>query len=270
MILKSYKKNGFILKKKVLTKKEINSILQMISFNLNRFKKKTNTAAHPKSWKEKKFTKKIMNFRKKYSKFFSYYYDLVQTNIILKSITSKKNIINNVAKLLKIKLSSVSHSNVMLRMDGPNDNKNTYGWHQERSYYKMNSKSGGIFVWIAMVDMTKDIGPLEICIGSHKNGFIKPKNKKNSKGSLQKIVPDAKVKKYKNKVISVKMKAGDAIFSNMNTFHKSGKNISDIFRLSLISRFHDSYSDDFNSYSDPGNYNYHPYNNLKLKKLGII
>lgn len=270
MNLENFRKNGFILKKNILNNQEINSLLRMAAYNLNRFKKKTNTDANLHSWKDIKFTKKIMNFRKKFPKIFSYYYDLVQTNIILKSITSKKNIINNVANLMEINHSSVSHSNVMIRMDGPNDDKNTYGWHQERSYYNMNGKTGGIFVWIALVDMTKNLGPLEICIGSHKKGFIKSKNKKKFKGSLQKIVPASEIKKYKNKILSVKMKAGDAIFCNMNTFHKSGSNISDVFRLSLISRFHDSYSDDFNSYSDPGNYNFHPYNNLKLKKLGVL
>ena len=211
-----------------------------------------------------------MGFRKKYPKLFSYYYDLIQTNITLKKITTKEIILKNVSKLMKIDINSVSHSNAMIRLDGPSDDKNTYDWHQERSYYKMNSKSGGIFVWIALVDMVQEVGPLEICTGSHKSGFIKPKVSKKKNGSLQNIVSTFYLNKYKKKVKSIKMNAGDAIFCNMNTFHKSGKNISGLFRMSFISRFHDSHADDFNSYSDPGNYNYHPYNNLKLKRLGII
>jgi ectoine hydroxylase-related dioxygenase (phytanoyl-CoA dioxygenase family) len=270
MSLKKFNKNGFIIKKNVLSKKDINLLVKMISFNLNRFKKKTLTNVNILSWKNKTFTRKIMFFRKQYPKLFSYYYDLIQTNVTLKKITSKEIILKNVAKLMKIDINSVSHSNSMIRLDGPSDDKNIYGWHQERSYYKMNNRSGGIFVWIALVDMTKEIGPLEVCSGSHKSGFIKPNVKRKKNGSLQNILPAFYLNKYKKSVKSIRIKAGDAIFCNMNTFHKSGKNISGLFRMSFISRFHDSHSDDFNSYSDPGNYNYHPYNNLKLKKLGII
>ena len=60
-------------------------------------------------------------------------------------------------------------------------------------------------------------------------------------------MPAFYLNKYKKSVKSIRIKAGDAIFCNMNTFHKSGKNISGLFRVSFISRFHDSQSDDFNS-----------------------
>ena len=208
-----------------------------------------------------------MNFRKKNPKIFSYYYDLVQSNIILKKITTNNKILNNISKLLKISINSISHSNVMVRMDGPEDSRNTYDWHQERSYYQINNKYGGIFVWIALVDINEKIGPLELIPSSHKYGFIKPIPKKKKLGSLQNKVPINYIKENKDNIVSVKIKAGDAIFCDMNTFHKSGLNKSGLFRLSLISRFHDSNSDDFRSYSDPGNYNYHLLKKTDIKNL---
>ena len=262
-----YKKNGFVIVKNVLSKNDINSILKMITYNLNFFKKKNTKKFELKSWSNKKFTNKLMNFRNKNPKLFSYFYDLVQSNIILKKITTNDKIIKNISKLLKINVNSISHSNVMVRMDGPEDVRNTYGWHQERSYYLINNKDGGIFVWIALIDMVEDVGPLELIVSSHRYGYIKPKVHKKKLGSIQNNIPLKYINKNRKKIISAKIKAGDAIFCNMNTFHKSGSNKSGLFRLSLISRFHDSKADDFKSYSDPGNYRFHSYNKLDIKKM---
>lgn len=267
MMRNEYKKNGFVIIKNVLPKKDINSILKMITFNLNFFKKKSTKKIEVKSWSNKKFTQKLMYFRNKNPRLFSYYYDLVQSNIILKKITTNNNIIKNISKLLKIDINSISHSNVMVRMDGPEDTRNIYGWHQERSYYLINNKDSGMFVWIALIDMVEDVGPLELIKSSHKYGYIKPNVHKKKLGSLQNKIPLKYINKNKKKIISAKIKAGDAIFCNMNTFHKSGYNKSGLFRLSLISRFHDSKADDFKSYSDPGNYIYHLYKNSDIRKM---
>ena len=266
-LINNYSKDGYVILKNILSKKDINSVLKMISFNLNSFKKNKTKKFTINSWKNNNFTKKLMNFRKKEPKLFSYYYDLVQSNIILKKVTTNQKILKNISKLLKISINSISHSNVMVRMDGPEDSRNVYDWHQERSYYLINNKYGGIFVWIALVDMDENIGPLKIIPGSHKYGFIKPIPDKKKLGSLQNRIPTNYIDKNKNKVISVKMKAGDAIFCNMNIFHRSGINKSELFRLSLISRFHDSNANDFRSYSDPGNYNFHLYKILDIKNL---
>lgn len=270
MIVNEYNKNGFVIIKNVLPKKDINLILKMITYNLNFFKKKSTKKFESKCWSNKKFTKKLMCFRNKNPNLFSYFYDLVQSNIILKKITTNNKILKNISRLLKININSISHSNVMVRMDGPEDARNIYGWHQERSYYLINNKDGGIFVWIALIDMVEDVGPLELITSSHKYGFIKPKVHKKKLGSIQNKIPLKYIEENKKNKISAKIKAGDAIFCNMNTFHKSGFNKSGLFRLSLISRFHDSNSNDFRSYSDPGNYRFHLYKNSDIKKMKDI
>jgi hypothetical protein len=57
MTRNEYKKNGFVIIKNVLPKKDINSILKMIAYNLNFFKKKSTKKIEIKSWSNKKFKK---------------------------------------------------------------------------------------------------------------------------------------------------------------------------------------------------------------------
>ena len=61
------------------------------------------------------------------------------------------------------------------------------------------------------------------------------------------------------------MNPGDAFFMSMNTFHRSGKNLSKVFRLSVIARYHDTTKDDFRAYADLGKYRYHKITNKELK-----
>ena len=53
----------------------------------------------------------------------------------------------------------------------------------------------------------------------------------------------------------------------MNSFHRSGKNMSNKFRLSFVARYHDNSKDDFRPFYDTGNYNYSKMKNLEFKKF---
>ena len=45
--------------------------------------------------------------------------------------------------------------------------------------------------------------------------------------------------------VSMPVHAGDAVFIDMLIFHKSGLNVSNRFRFTAITRFHDASRDDF-------------------------
>lgn len=253
--------DGYVIVKKILSKDDINLVKNFSVDILSDFSKYTKMPSlNHKYWNYPKFTKNLMKFRKDYRELFSMFYDTVQSNIFLKRICSKKNIVKNISKILDISENKISHSNAILRMDGPDDLRNIYDWHQERSYYPMNEDGNGIVVWIPLVNIQKKIGPLEAAIGSHKQGFLEPNILKKNGFSTQKKVPSKYIKKYKNKLISIKLDAGDAIFMHMNTFHRSGKNSSNLFRLSIVSRYHDVSKKDFRPFADLGNYKYHNLN----------
>jgi hypothetical protein len=257
---KRFLSEGYVVIKNVLNYNDLILAKTFISEILNDFKKYTKIeSVSYKSWGDKKFTKKLMTFRKNHRELFSFFYDTVQSNIILKRISSKNNIVRNIKNILNISSNKISYSNSILRMDGPDDPRNIYDWHQERSYYPMNEDGNGIVVWIPIVNISKKIGPLQAAIGSHKEGFLEPKIIKKKGFSTQKKVPSKFIEKYKSKIKSIKLNAGDAIFMHMNTFHRSGKNLSDLFRLSIVSRYHDVSKKDFRAFADLGNYKFHSF-----------
>jgi hypothetical protein len=84
-------------------------------------------------------------------------------------------------------------------------------------------------VWVPWVDVTKDIGPLEIIEGSHKLG-----NVTSGKQGDFKTFND---EEYKDSYQSVEMEKGDALFFSSFLLHKSGNNISSNPRWSMHLRY---------------------------------
>ena len=91
--------------------------------------------------------------------------------------------------------------------------------------------------------------------GSHleKNRFI-IKRKWKKYFSPQLNVPEKYLKKYKTKIIHVKKKS--SLFMYANVFHKSGINISNKVRFTIIARLNKLNSKDFYLYRNDKPYKY--------------
>jgi len=263
-----YNNNGYVVVKKLFPKKDLDLIKYIAAqvfcseFNLN-------FENYAKAWDCKIFNQKLIYLRKNNKSLFSYYYNIIQSNVIMKRIASNRKILNKIEKILSIKTKDLSHSICNLRIDAPNDTRNTYDWHQECSYYKQNENGHGIVVWVAARNISQSLGPLMACEGSNSEGVLVPKIIKKKWHSTQMCVPKEYVKKYKNKIKSFIIKEGDTIFMDMRTFHCSGFNTSENFRLSIVSRYHDNSKQDFRPFYDSGNYDFHKLKNSDLKKLFI-
>jgi len=260
-IKNKFVKDGYVVVPKVLNTKEINYIKKISSKIFGKFYKKK------KNWDSLSFNRYLAQIRKKTPENFSYFYNTLQSNINLKKIASNKKVINNIKNILKIDDSNVSHSICNMRIDSFIDQRNSYDWHQERSYYPMNEDGNGIFVWIALSKISNNIGPLHALRGSHKEGFVIPSTSKKKNHSIQHKIPNQIIDKYKSNVEVFNINAGDAIFMHMNTFHKSGKNKSNKFRLSIVARYHDNSKDDFRPFFDTGNYFYSRIKNSEFKSF---
>lgn len=84
-------------------------------------------------------------------------------------------------------------------------------------------------VWVPWVDITKEIGPLEILEGSHKLGNITS----GKQGDFKTFNDE----EYKDSYVSVEMEKGDALFFSSFLLHKSGNNISSNPRWSMHLRY---------------------------------
>ena len=131
-------------------------------------------------------------------------------------------------KFLKVDKDKLIVRGMQLRMDFPNDKRNSYGWHQDNAYdeYNLYSKNGAV-LWIPLVNTNKKNGTLVIKIGSQNSTFeCSERVKKGTKYSSEQILVKKKfVKKYKSK--SINCSKNSALATYCGIFHKSGNNTSD-------------------------------------------
>lgn len=129
-----------------------------------------------------------------------------------------------------------------LRIDPPQDDRRTYGWHQEVFYTMPGSRF--IQLWApAIHDATLANGTIEVCPGSHLDGIAEARWEQSPGRALQVRVVDEVVKKYRP--IRVEMELGQALLFSGRTIHRSGSNTSDKIRFSIIGMFHDVDHRDF-------------------------
>jgi len=108
-------------------------------------------------------------------------------------------------------------------------------WHQDYGYWYKNEfllPEQMMSVMIAITDANKANGCLQVIKGSHKMGRIEHGFAGEQVGASQHYV-DLALKTME--LVSVEIKAGDALFFHSNILHRSEANTSDTARWSLIS-----------------------------------
>ena len=261
-----YADNGYVIIKDVIKKKRLDSLLENIfklyckySDNLGGFE------VEDRPWETEMFHEKLIELRKTKPDEFGAIYDSLKTSLSLTQLVTDDKVVENVASLLKIKVSDLSVSEPMCRLDVPDDNRNALNWHQERSFFPQNRDGkNGLVCWIPLIDVTEEMGAIHISPKSHFEGQLKltSNKKENSSYTTQIPVPEKFIEKYDDVVVPIN--AGDAVFFNMLLFHRSGQNVSNQIRFAVQGRFHTSTTDDFIPF-DLINY-YNPYIKEKLEK----
>ena len=123
-------------------------------------------------------------------KIFAEFFDTLQTMSMIYSLLVKKEILNSIQKLLATSKAHITLTDVSIRLDAPNDERNKLGWHQDSSYYRQNNNGkNGIVLWTPLInEIKKEIGPLQILKNSSRLGPLNVKKKKsnNKYGSKKK------------------------------------------------------------------------------------
>lgn len=122
------------------------------------------------------------------------------------------------------------------RIDPPKDNRRTYGWHQEVFYTV--PRGSYIQTWAPLIfDTTFENGTIEVAVGSHKENIANQTWIESEGKATQILVEDNIVKKYDHRV--VEMKVGEILFFSGFLAHRSGNNVSNQVRYSLVGMYHD-------------------------------
>ena len=124
-----------------------------------------------------------------------------------------------------------------IRIDPPNDNRRTYGWHQE-VFYSI-PRSDFIQSWSPIVrDTTIENGTIFLAEGSHKDNIQSQQWLRREGYADQIIRTDEQIEsQYKTK--QLEMSLGQIVFFSGKTWHKSGNNTSRGHRFSMIGMWHD-------------------------------
>lgn len=200
---------------------------------------------YPKKWIDKEFISGMVLLRKN-KRLFSSIYDTMRLSNELKKIPFHNNLHKIASNFLKVDERNLMMRSIQLRMDFPHDTRNSYGWHQDNAYdrYNLQSKNGAI-LWIPLIDTNKKNGTLMIKPGSQNSTYkcSRKVSSGNKYKSEQILVQKKYLRKYKSKSIDVKKNQCLTTFNGM--FHKSGLNISNEIRFTIIVRFNNMLCKDF-------------------------
>ena len=161
---------------------------------------------YPKTWTDPEFVSRMILLRKDKEKFSSIY-DTVQLSNELIKISFENNLQKIASNYLKINEKNLSIRDVKLRMDFPNDTRNSYNWHQDSAYDKFNLNSNnGVVLWIPLIDTNKKNGTLVIKPGSEYSSFNCSKRvfAGDKYPSVKIIVINKYLKKYPSKSVEKK------------------------------------------------------------------
>lgn len=123
-----------------------------------------------------------------------------------------------------------------IRIDFPTEKRFMAPWHQD--YPSQFGSLDGLVFWSPLVNITPDIGPLEICLGSHKGGLlpIYYDDEGNNKAYGMRIADEeAKIGAYEKTQLTCE--AGDLLVIDFLTVHRSGFNQSARARWSMQLRY---------------------------------
>jgi len=121
-----------------------------------------------------------------------------------------------------------------MRIDNPGEEKFRAQWHQE--FPSQLRSIDGVVFWTPLLAVTPDMGPVEIAVGSHKEGLIPVYEDdagvgKSGAYALHLDGEQERLKKYK--VVAPCTKPGDLVLMDFLTMHQSGINVSKIPRWSI-------------------------------------
>lgn len=126
-----------------------------------------------------------------------------------------------------------------IRIDNPNEDIFRANWHQE--YPAQLRSIDGLVYWSPLVPITKNMGPVNICPGSHTDGplpvYTKDPNNPEKKGAYSLRLANEEELLAKHSQTAPLINPGDLIIMDFLVLHASGLNRSKRSRWSMQFRY---------------------------------
>jgi len=121
-----------------------------------------------------------------------------------------------------------------IRIDNPHEEQFRSQWHQE-FLYQPQSLDGLVF-WSPLVEIQPAMGPVEVCVGSHRDGlctYRKGGKYANKSGAYRIGLADEAAVVARYRTVAPLTRPGDLLILDYLTLHQSGFNISARSRWSM-------------------------------------
>lgn len=233
---KFYEDNGFLIIKNFYSPIELEDFRVEVKNIIKAYLIKAGLQEIVTSTKDV-FSQGIIALEKVDHEYVAAVYDTIFQSPSFYRICGNRNTESCIKKLLQIDSNHALYGFTnRCRIDPPNDNRRTYGWHQEVFY--TIPKGSYIQTWAPLIfDTTYENGTIEVAVGSHKEKIAKQSWREIDGRATQIIVDEEIVAKYEKKV--VEMKVGEILFFSGFLAHRSGNNVSTQVRYSLVGMYHD-------------------------------
>lgn len=165
-------------------------------------------------------------------------YDVIKQIPSFKRLVTKSENEILIKTIRNTKLAGLCTGSYGIRIDLPNEDKFRTNWHQD--FLAQFGSEDGIVFWTPLVNIFPELGPVEFCVGSHKDGVQKVTTKDNSSGktgaySIKIHNENEVISRYQRTAPLSNM--GDLILIDFQTLHASGYNISNNARVSIQFRY---------------------------------
>ncbi len=171
-------------------------------------------------------------------KYGSEVYDLVKQIPAFLRLISSARCEQLFCELRGSNLAGIGAASYGIRIDNPFEEQFRSQWHQEFLFQPQSMD--GVVMWTPLVPILPDMGPVIVCIESHKDGLCtysksKPYEQKSGAYKIGILNDEQVAGRYEQ--VSPLTEPGDLIVMDYLTIHQSGLNISDRSRWSIQFRF---------------------------------
>lgn len=241
-----YDENGYLIIDNFFTDKELDdfkeALIVLIKQGLKKISK-IHPEIKPEEFIGKELHEGMIKLEEVDHSFVANIYDTLYQVVEFLRIISKSETSKCINQLLKTEQDSPLYTYVCrCRFDPPQNERRTTKWHQEVLYTIPKTKL--VQTWAPLIiDATPENGSIEFCVKSHKDGIAKVTFSNIENDSTPFLIPDDIIEKYK--IETVKMKTGQIMIFHPELIHRSGINLTDKVRYSLVGMYHDTVDDDF-------------------------
>lgn len=248
--VKSFEQNGFLVIDKFYDEEEIKdfqySLRELIRSALIKMKR-IDSSINITQYDGKEFDEGLLKLEDFDHFYVADIYDTIAQTPAFQRLSCKKEITYFINQLLSRSMNAPLYTfTCRCRIDVPQEQARKTKWHQE--VFHSIPDSTFLQTWAPLIHpATKEIGTIEVCVGSHKGGIALQNWQEAENQPLRIVVDPKEVDRYEIK--SVEMEVGQVLIFDYRLFHRSGTHLSSKVRYSLIGMYHNATSSEFYSAS---------------------